>query len=119
LAGGAGLVAAAGVVGYVAAFNTVDLRDYRLAVEDGERLVARLDADLPEIEAPTVVGPPLPNRGGVAQFIAYNDLGAALRLRRDDPSIVARIAVSERDLASAVEPVRYDWVHRTVTGPDG
>ena len=118
LAGGAGLVVAAGVLGYVAALNAVDLRDYREAVRDGGHLLARLDADLPDPGAPVVVGPPLPNRGGVAQFIAYHDLGAALRLRRDDPHIRARIAVSDADFATSKEPIRYDWVMRTLSGPD-
>lgn len=109
LGGGVGLVAAAGAVGYVAAFNTVDLRDYRQAVRDGELLQARLDADLPVFDLALLVGPPLPNRGGVAQFIAYGDLGAALRLRRHDPTIRARIAVSDRDFVTAGELLRYDW----------
>jgi hypothetical protein len=115
LGGGVGLVAAAGVVGYVAAFNTVDLRDYRQAVREGELLQARIDADLPVFDRALVVGPPLPNRGGVAQFIAYGDLGAALRLRRQDPSIRARIAVSDNDFVTAGEPLRYNWVERGVS----
>lgn len=121
LGAGAGLVAAAGVVGYVAAFNTVDVRDYRQAVREGEMLQARLDADLAVVDRALVVGPPLPNRGGVAQFIAYEDLGAALQLRRHDVSLRARIAVSDRDFATAGEPLRYNWLERavSVSGGDG
>ena len=113
LAGDAGLVAAALAVGYLAAFNSVDLRDYRGAVDDGAELLARLDADLPAIEAPVVVGPPLTDRRGVAQF-AGEDLGAALRVLRDQPQIEVRIASSAQDFASAGERVRYDWTLRTI-----
>jgi hypothetical protein len=62
-----------------------------------------------------VVGPPLPNRGGVAQFIAYHDLGAALAIKRGDRFLNARIAVSTEDFLTATEPLRYDRVTRQTT----
>lgn len=113
LAGDAGLVAAALAVGYLAAFNSVDLRDYRRAVDDGAELLAQLDADLPVIEAPVAVGPALPDRGGVVQFVG-DDLGAALRVRRDESGIEARLASSAQDFAAAGERIRYDWSLHTI-----
>lgn len=110
--GGAGLVLAAATVGYLAAFNSVDLRDYRQAVREGESLQADLARYVPKFDLPLVVGPPLPNRGGVSQFIAYDDLGAALRLTRDDPALVARIAITAADFDTASEPLRYDRLER-------
>lgn len=104
--------AALGVVLYLASLNAEDLRDYRQAISDGEILQAQLARDVPHLDAPLVVGPPLPNRGGVAQFIAYHDLGSALQVVRDDRTLVARIAVSEADFESAPESLRYDRTTR-------
>ena len=103
-----GAAAAALLVLGVALGTGRDLRSYRAAVRDGEALQRQLAEDVPRIDGPLVVGPPLPNRAGVAQFVAYHDLGAALQVRRDDPSINARIALSDRDFARAPEPYRYD-----------
>ena len=111
----AGLVAGAVVVSYVGSLNAVDLRDYRQAVQDGAELRRQLAIDVPTIDAPLLVVPQLPNRGGVSQFIEQGDLGAALRLERDDQRILARMLGPDEDPAAASEPLRYDWVRRELT----
>lgn len=110
-----GIVIALVAIGYIGALNRVDLRDYRAAVRDGELLQARVAADVPPFERALLVGPPLPNRGGVAQFIDYGDLQSALRLERRDPDLVARIALTDGALDTASVPLRYDWRDRQLT----
>lgn len=107
-----GVLLALAAVAYMGALNRVDLRDYRAAVRDGEVLQARVAADVPQFEVPLIVGPLLPNHGGVAQFINYGDLQSALRLAREDPDLEARIALTDSDFATANEPLRYDWRRR-------
>jgi hypothetical protein len=110
-----GVVVAAVVALALGGLNATDLHDYRRAVSDGHTLVRNLNHDLPGFDEPLVVGPPLPNRGGVAQFIAYHDLGAALAIKRGDRFLDARIAVSTEDFLTATEPLRYDRVTRQTT----
>ena len=111
----AGPAGAAAAVVLVAVLNGTDLGNYRRAVRDGEVLEARLAADLPSFDESLVVGPPLPDRGGVKQFIVYGDLAGALRLSRGEPALVARMALTRADFATATEPLRYDWVERRVS----
>jgi hypothetical protein len=96
---------------WLAAQNATDLRDYRRAVVDQHIVLARLAADVPEPPPHLVVGPTMPNRGGVAGFVYPGDLAAAMALRRGFNSPVATIATSNERFASSRHP-RYDWHQR-------
>lgn len=104
-----GLAVAATALGFVGSLNAVDLRAYRAAVRDGHVMLDRVAADVPRFEEPLLVGPPLPNRNGVTQFIVDYDLTGALRLARDDFSLEARMALTAREVDVGPEPLRYDW----------
>jgi hypothetical protein len=102
-----------------AVLNARDLSDYRRAVTDGERVQARLATDVPPFNQPLVIGPPLNGKGGVAQFITDWDTTAYIQLKRDDPRLHARMAVSDEDWRTAPDPLRYDRLRRrfTAQGP--
>jgi hypothetical protein len=95
----------------LAAQNATDLRDYRRAVVDQHNVLARLDADVPQPPPRLVVGPTMPNRGGVAGFVYPGDLAAAMSVRRGFDSTLATIAASDERFASSRHP-RYDWHQR-------
>ena len=97
--------------------NGRDLSDYRRAVRDGNRLQAQLKTDVPAFDHPLVIGPPLNNDGGIAQFIADYDMTAYLQLERDNANLHARMAASDQDWRTAPDALRYDRLRRRVTGP--
>jgi len=110
-----GLLLALAVLAYLGFQNSVDLRDYERAVRQGDTLQRQLATDVPTIDAPLLIGPPLPSTGGVAQLLTDYDTSAALELHRHDPRILARLACTERDFEeSSAEPLRYDRLRRTL-----
>jgi hypothetical protein len=90
------------------------LATYIDAAKDGRELQAGFASDLPTLDKPLVVGPPLPNTGGVAAFLTSWDTGAYLQLSHDDPHIHARMACSPSDFATASEAITYNRLRHAV-----
>jgi hypothetical protein len=109
------LVTAVPVV-LLAVQNAPDVRDYRLAVRDGHVLTRHLEVDGSRVRGTVLVGPPLPNRGGVAQFILSGDLAAAMELKHG--AMPATFVIAESEHLFAVSPLpRYDRRTRTFLSP--
>ena len=108
-------VAAFVLIAVPAVLNGRDLSDYRRAVRDGKRLRAHLATDVPAFNRPLVIGPPLNGKGGISQFITDWDTSAYLQLKRDDPTLHARMATSDADWRTAPDPLRYDRIRRQFT----
>lgn len=106
----------AGMLTWLLALNSVDVRNYLGAVHDGRRLVKQLDRAFPVIPAAGVlVVPTLPNRGGVAMFISEGDLAQRLRIARGTPATPPiRTPREGEDWDTAPEAYRYDWRTRHV-----
>jgi hypothetical protein len=106
-------VAAAGLVA-IASPNVTSVRDYVRAGRDGRHFLAAVDT-LP-VDVRTrgpVTFLPLPDRGGVAEFLADYDISAALALRYHTgvPFPRAAMAVSATGFRRAEGPV-YELVGR-------
>jgi hypothetical protein len=108
------VVVAAGIVAVPAYLNTQDLHDYRRATRDGRRLEAHVEADVPRATRDVLIGPPLPARGGVAQFVS-SEISVALDLHWHQTGSRAHMACTTQQFVHSAEPVRYDRLTRTLT----
>jgi hypothetical protein len=116
VAAGAAIVAISVVM---VAVGVTSVRDYTSAAAEGRVLASRLDRDLATVDQPLVVGPPLRARDGVATLLASWDTSAFMQLARGDGAVKARMACTIQDFADAPEPLRYDWLTRSLHRESG
>lgn len=79
-----GLVAGAATVLLFLVLNAIDVRDYRLAVDDGSALLDQVLVDIPPTDRTIRIVPAPEPHGGVAQFADGSNLSTAVLLARGD-----------------------------------
>jgi hypothetical protein len=89
------------------------LKNYVHAAAVGRQLQAEFARDLPPLDQPLVVGPPVPYPGGVGVFITTWDTSGYLQLTHHDEGVRARMACSQADFADAREAIVYNRVRGT------
>jgi hypothetical protein len=84
------------------------LRNYAHAAAVGRQLAAEFARDLPPLDQPLLIGPPLPYPGGVGVFITTWDTSGYLQLSEHDAAIRARMACTDADFADAREAIVFN-----------